>query len=63
MQFYLPLVNPVIGLLPSYQNRSPCFRLANCAAMIPENVGPIGLPSNGVSIRPPVNRSMSSQCL
>ena len=43
-------MNPVTGWLLSYQNRSPIFRLANCVAMIQENVGPIGLPGSGVSV-------------
>ena len=53
-------VNPVDGSVVSYQKRSLNLSLLKPKPRIQENVGPNCPPSNGVSDKPPTNRSTSS---
>jgi len=59
-------VNADGGMLFSYQNRSPFFKIWNCWPRRQPNVGPTTAPLRGLSAKPPTNKSMSStswECL
>ena len=58
--WHLPLVNADGGMLFSYQNLSPFFRIWNCWPRRHPNVGPTTAPDSGLSARPPTTRSISS---
>ncbi len=45
---------------PSYQNLSPNLSLANWSPKMHSSVGPILAPGEGISVKAPVNRSISS---
>ena len=56
-------LNFVEASLLSYQNRSHFFSFWNWMPMMQAKVGPTRAPCRGVSLRPPVKRSMSSTLL
>ena len=58
----LPLERAEGGILFSYQNLSPFFRIWNCCPNRQPKVGPTTAPDNGRSANPPINKSMSSTC-
>lgn len=61
-QLFLPFVNAEGGMLFSYQNRSPFFKIWNCCPKRQPIVGPTTAPVKGRSANPPTNKSMSSTC-
>ena len=58
----LPFERAEGGMLFSYQNLSPFFKIWNCCPRRHPNVGPTTAPDRGRSASPPMNKSISSTC-